>query len=90
MVSSKFTKSILKGKKLEEDERRIAAGNSQKRPEELLREKEMLEKAEKSRRILDKKDDQVDNNLERSLKDQEAAEKMLQHATKTLKNAIDQ
>ena len=50
----------------------------------------MLEKAEKHKTMLDKKDDQLNKNLEKSLKDQEVAEKMLQPATKTLTNTIDQ
>ena len=50
----------------------------------------MLEKPEKRKTMLDKKDDQLNKNLEMPLKDQEVAEKMLQRATKTLTNVIDQ
>ena len=40
--------------------------------------------------MLNKKDDQLTKNLEESRKDQEVAEKMLQHAYKTLTYAIDE
>jgi len=42
------------------------------------KEKKMLEKVEKRKTLLDKKDDQLNKNLEVALKDQEVAKKMLQ------------
>ena len=65
---------MLKGKKLEADERRIAAENSKKKDLKKFDKKTKCWKKLKNAKSCCK-DDQLNENLQKSLKDQEVAEK---------------
>ena len=79
----------MRKEKIEEEERQTALKQKQQELESQQKEKEMLEKAGKRQSALNKQDELLNIDIARSVKQQEVAEKMLQHANDALIKAVD-